>query len=341
MLISVLITTYNRPALLPRAIASVLRQDHREIELVVIDDASDQPVKDIVDDFHDARIRLIRNKRNRGAELGDIAHLRRFLDQYCAGEALLYLCDDDWIIPADLLSRAAAALEANPRLAFVQAGMAQAYDNPIGELVPNADYITYEFIDLARRQVFARGLFPAGTMSGKEFLRLYAADPKNRNIVTGATVYRSATFRQAGALERLDGVRWQGGYAMSAAVAVLGDVLYLDEPGVMTAVDAGSASFRGGQRMHMLDALASIDAAFAPVMSDPDYRDIRDRMARSVIMTYVCNKIGHRLGWFQTHALGDISEHFLPPIPAADFLAIAEQRGVPLSRQNVRSESVV
>ncbi|MGA7612240.1 MAG: glycosyltransferase, partial [Xanthobacteraceae bacterium] len=38
--ISVVLTTYNRAALLPRAIASVLAQADAEFELIVVDDAS-------------------------------------------------------------------------------------------------------------------------------------------------------------------------------------------------------------------------------------------------------------------------------------------------------------
>ena len=39
-LISVVITTYNRPNLLKRSIDSVLKQTYKNIELIIIDDSS-------------------------------------------------------------------------------------------------------------------------------------------------------------------------------------------------------------------------------------------------------------------------------------------------------------
>jgi len=41
--ISVIIATYNRPALLQRAINSVLAQTFKDFELIVVDDHSDKP----------------------------------------------------------------------------------------------------------------------------------------------------------------------------------------------------------------------------------------------------------------------------------------------------------
>lgn len=333
--VSVLIATYNRPELLHRAISSVLMQDFRDLELVVIDDGSDMPVDGIVASFGDPRIRLVRNRVNQGAEGGDVAVLRKFLKYYCEGEAFVYLCDDDYWLPCDLLSRQIATFAEYPNLAFAQGGMAQCYASPVDEIVPNEEYISYEFLDLERRQMFWRGLFPTGVMPGQSYLRLFAEDPKNRNIVVGATLFRTKAFRDSRILDRADGVRWQAGYMMLAGAATQGAVLYLDEPCVMTTVDATSASYRGTQLAHMLDALCSIDAAFGHLIAQPDYREVRDTLARSVLMIYVCNKIGHALGWFKRHALGDISDHFLPPILGVEFLKLATDRGIPLSARNV------
>jgi hypothetical protein len=221
-------------------------------------------------------------------------------------------------------------MEQHPSLAFVQAGVAQVFPAPVEKLVPNEKYLLYRFLDAERRVVFTKGLLPSGVLTGLEYLSLFAADPKNRNIVVGATLFRLDAFKRAGALDRAIRVRWQAGPALLAGAAMQGDVLYFDEPAVACAVDFGSASFRGTQQDHMLDALNSVYAAFGEAAEQIEIRNIRDRMAWSVIHTYVCNKFGHKFGWFKGNALGDISSHFEPPIRAAEFLRVIDEKDIPI-----------
>ena len=55
-LVSVIISTYNRPQLLKRAINSVLKQTYKNIEIIVVDDNSSCNNKLIIDDFKSSRI---------------------------------------------------------------------------------------------------------------------------------------------------------------------------------------------------------------------------------------------------------------------------------------------
>lgn len=330
--VRVLIATFNRSALLRRAIDSVLKQDFADWRLEIVDDASTDDTADVARTYSDPRIEYRRNPENVGGKHGDIAILKAFIAR-CDADYCVYLCDDDYWLPADLLTRQVAAMEQHPSLAFVQGGVAQVFPAPVDKLVPNEKYMLYRFLDAERRVVFTKGLLPAGVLTGYEYLSLFAADPKNRNIVAGATLFRTAALRSAGAISRaiVAGVRWQAGYALSCGTAMQGDVLYFDEPAVMCAVDFGSASFRGTQLAHMMDALHSVDAAFGSEVSQIEIRNIRDRMAWSVVHTYVCNKFGHKFGWFKGNALGDISSHFEPPILAAEFLRVIDEKDIPIS----------
>jgi glycosyltransferase involved in cell wall biosynthesis len=103
MLVSVVITTYNRSALIGGSVESALRQTHGEIEVIVVDDGSTDDTESALKD-HMGRINFVRQKnagpsaaRNRGVaeSKGDII---AFLDS-----------DDHWL--PDKISRQVALLD--------------------------------------------------------------------------------------------------------------------------------------------------------------------------------------------------------------------------------------
>ena len=57
---------YNAEATLRESVASVLAQTVGELELVVVDDASAVPVSEVLAGVRDARLRILRHRRNRG-----------------------------------------------------------------------------------------------------------------------------------------------------------------------------------------------------------------------------------------------------------------------------------
>ena len=83
--------------MLPAAIGSVLAQTFSDFELVVVDDASDEPVDDIVKLFRDPRLSLIRHDRRRGGAAARNTGLRN-----TNGEFVAFLDDDDEWYPEKL-----------------------------------------------------------------------------------------------------------------------------------------------------------------------------------------------------------------------------------------------
>ena len=53
--VSVVITTYNRAALLPRAVRSVLAQTYEDYELIIVDDCSTDDTPEVIRTFVDSR----------------------------------------------------------------------------------------------------------------------------------------------------------------------------------------------------------------------------------------------------------------------------------------------
>jgi GalNAc5-diNAcBac-PP-undecaprenol beta-1,3-glucosyltransferase len=93
-LISVVIPTYRRPSLLLRAIRSVQNQTYKNLEIIVVDDASPDNTEEIVRRISDKRIRYMRHEQNRGlAAAGRNTGIRAAHGKYIA-----FLDDDDeWL----------------------------------------------------------------------------------------------------------------------------------------------------------------------------------------------------------------------------------------------------
>jgi glycosyltransferase involved in cell wall biosynthesis len=89
-LVSVVIPTHNRAALLARAITSVLAQTYTALEVLVVDDASTDHTRQVVMQFDDPRLLYIRHERNRGG-----AATRNTGIDAASGEYIAFLDDDD------------------------------------------------------------------------------------------------------------------------------------------------------------------------------------------------------------------------------------------------------
>lgn len=113
-LISVIIPTYNRPAYLKDAIASVVSQTYPHLEIIVSDDCSDESPEAIIAAFNDPRLRLRRNPKNLGIGLNSTHAFTEARGKYVAA-----LNDDD-LWEKHFLERLVHPLEANPEavLAF-------------------------------------------------------------------------------------------------------------------------------------------------------------------------------------------------------------------------------
>jgi len=96
-LISVILTTYNRSTLLPRAIDSVLNGTYDNLELIIIDDASQDGTPDLVSHLTDPRIRYLRL-----AENGGVLRARNRGFDIAGGDLVTILDDDDELLPEAL-----------------------------------------------------------------------------------------------------------------------------------------------------------------------------------------------------------------------------------------------
>ncbi len=117
-LISVVLPTLNRAALLPESIESVLKQTERNLELIVVDDGSSDSTGEIIERYaqQDRRITWIR-QQNLGLPKGLNNGFR-----LARGEFFTWTSDDNRYFP-DACSIMSRALLADPEVGFVFADM--------------------------------------------------------------------------------------------------------------------------------------------------------------------------------------------------------------------------
>ena len=107
--ISIILPTYNRAHLLPRAIQSVLNQDYQDWELLIWDDGSSDETEQVVATYTDERIKY-HFDTNHGA-----AYARNRAVEKASMDFLAFLdSDDEW--KPEKLTRQVTALNSHPEI---------------------------------------------------------------------------------------------------------------------------------------------------------------------------------------------------------------------------------
>lgn len=95
-LISVIIPAYNAEAFLNKTLDSVCAQTYRDLEIIVVNDASTDGTAAVIDRCAamDSRIRVVHKQINEG-----VSYARNDALDLASGEYLLFVDGDDWIDP--------------------------------------------------------------------------------------------------------------------------------------------------------------------------------------------------------------------------------------------------
>lgn len=114
--VTVTIPAYNHGRFLGRAIESILAQEHQDLDVVVVNDASTDNTLEVARAYEgDPRFRCVTNERN----LGLAGNWNRCLS-LAQGPLVMVFGSDDELDP-DYLVRASALLEAHPEAGLVHA----------------------------------------------------------------------------------------------------------------------------------------------------------------------------------------------------------------------------
>ena len=114
--ITVLMAVHNDERYIEKATVSILHQTFRDFEFLVIDDASKDNTKDIINSFADPRIKILTNRKSIGLTRSLNMGLQRAQGQYIAR-----MDGDDVSYPARL-EKQIAFLKSNPACGLVGTG---------------------------------------------------------------------------------------------------------------------------------------------------------------------------------------------------------------------------
>lgn len=161
--ISVIIPVFNRRALLPRAIDSVLAQTFTDFELIVVDDASHDGSGDVALGYSDPRVRVEINPQNRGAA----GSRNRGLELARADIVAFQDSDDRWM-PEKLAVQYAALTTSGADAAFCRALY---YSQDQCYAIPDKDFPDSEKIELLEHVLVRNPTTPQTLMVKRELLQ--------------------------------------------------------------------------------------------------------------------------------------------------------------------------
>ncbi len=131
--VSVVIPVFNRRELVAATVRSALGQRIDGLEVVVVDNCSQDGTWELLQEIEDPRLRCMRNESN----VGLFGNFNRCAAQ-ATGEYTLFLCSDD-LLEADFLSHAVGRMDAEPAAALLSS-RARLIDRQGGDRGITADH---------------------------------------------------------------------------------------------------------------------------------------------------------------------------------------------------------
>jgi glycosyltransferase involved in cell wall biosynthesis len=174
--IDVIVPCYRYGHFLKQCVESVLKQSHKRVRVLILDDASPDNTSEVGAELaqEDSRVTLVRHRVNKG----HIATYNEGID-WASADYMLLLSADDYLLPG-ALGRATTLLDAHPEVSFI-------FGNAI-EL--SSSRTTTQVIAIAKVSDEKDELL----LSGTEFLELSC-----RNIVpTPTAVVRTTVQKRVG-----------------------------------------------------------------------------------------------------------------------------------------------
>lgn len=192
ILCSIAIPTYNREDLVRGAIESALASTRQDIEVLVIDNCSEDRTVEVARSYDDPRLRVVVNDSN----LGLFGNFNRCIE-LSVGKYVCILCSDDRVRP-DFLDKAIAAMELHPECGLLNT-RAQFIDLDGRPLRQTADHLEegvykgedaiYNFVWFHAHYAFTTFNVPSGMLIRRDTVQGMEWFPTRMKIVGDAEFF--------------------------------------------------------------------------------------------------------------------------------------------------------
>ncbi|HEX2829534.1 MAG TPA: glycosyltransferase [Burkholderiales bacterium] len=315
--VSVIIPVYNCREYIREALDSILSQDFGNIEILIVDDGSDDFAYSTLADL-DPRIRVFRRDK------GGVSRARNFAMSQARGEFFAFLDADDVWFPGKL-SAQAAYLEAHPEVGVVFGGFIRWERGEDGEY-PAAAGLVRNCSTLAR---------PEPTRSGWIYTRLLLGLLVGMNTA----MIRRTVYERIGGFD--ESLRIGEDYDFWLRASRVAEMDCLDAPIALYRMHPASAMHRLDAENHLAFILQRAHAQWGTV--DPNGNTIPDaEFRRRVAMTYFAHGYSHYWDGNASVALDAFRkalEGGARPSRALVYLGLAAARVMRERARSLRSDS--
>lgn len=289
-LISIGVTTYNRPELLRECVNSILSQTYNNIEIIVANDYVPVPVTfDSLSIEPDSRVRIVNHENNIGAFENN-----HFLPLVASGEWFTWLADDDLMHPEFLET----AWEI-----FSSASVKAVFSDYVADVSPEGRFPL----------VVPRT--PPRIFGGTEFFLDYTA--RCFRTVGSYGIFHREIFEQFRKIKRFGtGLPVYGDTFLPLFAAALGKVAFVAQPLIFLRTHADSRSASSSQLIDYASAQCDFVSAFklccGPLCSHEQLQHCLSNMVRwfaadSWAVTCRGDKnVWQRINRFAKHAIGGL-----------------------------------
>ena len=276
--VSVVVPNYNHARFLRQRIESVLRQTHRDFEVILLDDCSADESRSILSEYaDDPRVKVEFNEQNSGSTF------RQWNKgvQLAKGE-LVWIAESDDYADKNLLKRLVAALDSEPGVAFAycRSWRVSAEDH--------LDGFADSYLD---RRRWTADYCADGREECRNFFVICNTIPN-----ASAVLFRKAAYEVVGGAD--EHLRLCGDWKLWAAMALTGRVAYLGEPLNYFRFHGQSVRDTSGLILHALESLQVsrwIMNQVAP--SDEAHEKMHVRHAKLWVPALLSAHVPFRMKW--------------------------------------------